>query len=146
MSSQLSTSFSSFDSLDSFVPPSQYQKKVRFGRLDIIDMPIEIGDTLPSEGAPITIGWEPCGRIKINVDRYEEVRDLPRRQHELRLSSEERREMLLRLGYSQSQVRDATVKARGARKKREASIRNFEWDKAAYAIKRSFSKIVPKAA
>jgi hypothetical protein len=120
--SSLPTS-SSKSSLGQILP-----KKLRFDYVVIRDMPIELGEHPASDGAPITIGWEPESTRKVHIDLYELSRDDPKTVHELRLSVTERAKMLLDAGYDIEDIVNASEQAQAILKQRNDSSRNQKWE------------------
>ena len=120
---------------------TKLQKKLRFGELEIIDLPIELGNHPPSCGAPITIGWDPLERRHVHVDVYEVYRDDRRRLDELKLDVSERACILLRAGYSIDEIADATSEAQDILKSREESSLQHKWEFFQLASERAGNKI-----
>ena len=84
---------------------------VSFSKLTIREYGIELGDNpCCSSGPPVSLGWRYEERGEVLVEEYEQVRtnDYPRRAlPEMLMSHEHRRRVLLRTGYSQSDIQDA---------------------------------------
>lgn len=103
----------------------QLDKYVRFGSIEIRDMPIELGDHPPTTGgAPLTIGWKPTTIRHIPVDVYEICRaDEPvRSEKDLQLGVTERAHILLKAGYSIKEIARASEEAHEVLKQREQSL------------------------
>jgi hypothetical protein len=123
-------SFNTLSGHDSFRSTStdcSVQKKLRFGRIEIFNLPIELGDNTPSEGAPITLGWKADNTCYTYVNIHEALKDAPRPEYELRLSEAERASRLVLAGYSLGQIRQATEEAQTSRKEREVSSQQPKW-------------------
>jgi hypothetical protein len=118
---------SSHDSFKSTSTDCSVQKKLRFGRIEIFNLPVELGDNTPSEGAPITLGWKAESTCYTYVNIHEALKDDPRPERELRLSETERASRLVLAGYSLGQIQQATEEAQISRKQREVSSEQPEW-------------------
>ena len=104
------------------------QKHLRFGNVEILDMPMELGEHPPSQGGPsLTIGWEAESRRSTNVDLYEMCK-FGRERCEFHLSPNERASILLRAGYSTQDIVTACNEAELTLKQREATIKNQKWE------------------
>jgi hypothetical protein len=94
------------------------KKRVRFETVEIIELPISIGDN-PSvrEGAPLTTEWVAQQRTTLNLEYFEAYRPARRRStRELILSPSYRTKLLQRQGYTQDEIDEASnlaAKARG---------------------------------
>ena len=145
-----SNSFASLDTLDTATYLDRLaNKKVRFGSLEIKEMPMELGDAPASCGAPVTIGWEACDIRRTSIRVFEQLKEEPRQPHEFRLSSDERAEILKRAGYSRAQIEHAASSARNDLKKRETSLKTYGWNNATFKLKKLLtrpSSIGPRAA
>jgi hypothetical protein len=97
-------------------------KKFRFGRITIWDLPMELGNHPPtSGGAPITVGWKSETPPRTTyVDNYELCKN-PR--GDLKMTAKERAIILLRAGYTIQQIAKACEQAQETLKQREASWR-----------------------
>lgn len=93
---------------------------VRFDKVLIRDYPIEMGDNpAVSSGAPLTIGWKHFAEDEMKVDAYESIRDEDRRGYtELIIPPPVRKEMLTRLGYTNSEIEKQSKNAKALRIKR----------------------------
>ena len=81
------------------------QKSVRFGDCEVRSYAQVLGDhPCCSLGCPLELGWDYTSKDSVPVDDYEAGRD-PRSMNELRLSPEERREVLQE--YSDGELRRA---------------------------------------
>jgi hypothetical protein len=116
-------------SADSFSERSCMKKRLRFGAVEIKDMPIVLGDNTPSDGAPISIGWKAESSTRhTTVDLLELCKSHKRDKAALRLSPDERVAVLMRAGYSFDDIREAWENATERRKQREASLRQQKWE------------------
>lgn len=86
------------------------ETSIRFGSLTIDEFPVSVGDAIPANGPPIGIGNTSATRRTVfdSVDRFEAARPERKRRTELLLSGREREELLLRQGYSQREIDNAT--------------------------------------
>ena len=99
-------------SLNGIAPasPKLAEKQVRFHQVEIIELPLLLGDNPSvSAGAPLTVDWVPQGRFDLTVDRYETLHRRRRySKHDMILSEYDRHELLLRQGYSEQEIRQAS--------------------------------------
>jgi hypothetical protein len=63
-----------------------------FGVIEIIELPIALGDNPTAIGAPIGVGWKPTQRFTVPVDVFERQKPRRRSNQQLRLSKMEREE------------------------------------------------------
>jgi hypothetical protein len=128
-SSPSSFSSSSSSSLSSSSRKSSLnKKKLRFGSIEIRDIPMELGNHPPTAGgAPVTLGWQFESTRVTHIDVYELCKDdEPRPKHEWKLSASDRTAILLRAGYSLSDIHEASERAEETMKEREATLRG-QW-------------------
>jgi len=94
------------------------KKRVSFGKIQIRDMWIILGDSpCTSAGPPISLGWEydPGDEFQLDIDSYEDYRDRSgtrRLKVELRIPPKVRVNMLLQAGYSPKEIESAGVTRR----------------------------------
>eukprot|EP00934_Nitzschia_sp_Nitz4_P005591 Nitzschia sp. Nitz4//scaffold321_size20361//8383//8937//NITZ4_008684-RA/size20361-processed-gene-0.31-mRNA-1//1//CDS//3329547778//5581//frame0 len=87
-------------------PPIQSKRRVSFGRVDICEHAIILGDN-PSvlDGPPVTIAWKCHKRETMSVDEFE-MRNV-NSDDDLCLSPEQRILLLLRAGFSADDINEA---------------------------------------
>jgi hypothetical protein len=102
-------------------------KKLRFGHVVIRDMPMELGEHPASEGAPVTIGWEPESTRHTNVDLFELCKN-SRSKKEFKLSVLDRFGILIRAGYSINEIADACEQSTKILQQRRATQRSQKWE------------------
>jgi hypothetical protein len=117
------------DSISSEPSRVSLSKRLRFGSVEIIALPMELGNHPPSQGAPVTVGWEPIDTRKTTVDLYEIFREGSRRgKNNLKLELFERAVILLRAGYSIDEIGEATEAAHETMKLRAESSQTQKWE------------------
>jgi hypothetical protein len=99
---------------------ARQNKRVTFETVEIIELPISIGDN-PSvrEGAPLTTEWVAQRRTTLNLEYFESYRPRRRSTRELILSQQDREDLLLRQGYTEDEIDEASnlvIKARELKK------------------------------
>jgi hypothetical protein len=137
----VSSSFSS--SFLSSSRKSSLNKKLRFGSIEIRDIPMELGNHPPTEGgAPVTLGWQPESTRVTHIDVYELWKgDEPRPEHEWKLSVSDRTAILLRAGYPLSDIIEASERAEETIKEREATLRGQSFESLHLAKERAGRKL-----
>jgi DNA-binding transcriptional MerR regulator len=122
---------------------SSLNKKLRFGSVEIRDIPMELGNHPPTEGgAPVTLGWQPESTRVTHIDVYELYKgDEPRPRHEWKLSVSDRSAILLRAGYSLSDIKEASDRAEETTKEREATLRGQSFESLHLAKERAGHKL-----
>ena len=68
------------------------KRRVTFGNIEIIELPVEIGDG-PAFGPPISVGWEAMARTEFNLEFFESYRPQRKPKQALRLNGQTRREL-----------------------------------------------------
>lgn len=117
MSMEMSTS--------SITSKTTLTKQVRFGRVEIRDMAMELGQHPPTQGGPpINIGWDVVSVRELPVEVYEICKyDEPTRsENELKIDATERTKILLRAGYSIFEITHASEDASNILKQRQESL------------------------
>jgi hypothetical protein len=99
------------------------RRNVSFGdRLEILEFPIVLGDSVCSSGAPVQIGWKPSKVVTRNLDVHELCREQSnggrRSKKELILSVNKRALMLLNAGFDENDIKTATEDAKVIRQYR----------------------------
>jgi hypothetical protein len=144
MSETFSPSSSSSSSiLSSSRKSSLNNKKLRFGSIEIHDIPMELGNHPPTEGgAPVTLGWQTESTRITHVDVYELFKDdEPRPKHEWKLSVTDRTAILLRAGYTFSDIKEASDRAAETMNEREATLRGQSFESLHLAKERAGRKL-----
>ena len=108
---------------------------VAFGDVTILEFPIILGDNPGcSGGAPITIGWKPCGMPETHdVDMYEYMVKKEKSDGSAskkksdsttvkKISVQRRAQILMAQGYTLSQIANAVMKVNEIQKQRAESI------------------------
>jgi hypothetical protein len=139
----VSSSFSSSSFLSSYSRKSSLNKKLRFGSVEIHDIPMELGNHPPTEGgAPVTLGWQPESIRVTHIDVYELCKgDEPRPIHEWKLSVSDRTAILLRAGYPLIDIKEASERAEETMKEREATLRGQSFESLHLAKERAGRKL-----
>lgn len=85
------------------------KRTVSFGKLETREFSIALSDHPScSYGPPISLGWDFCDRESVELDKYEEDRSPRRAMHQMILSYNVRRYLLLkRAGYSHDELEKA---------------------------------------
>jgi hypothetical protein len=113
------------DTTDKMHPSSSsIEKQVHFGPLVIEEFRVIIGDSIPREGAPLTLNTKAMPSFVIGLDRFECIRPERRRKYELWLDAEERTSILLTEGYSLEDIAYATLLALKVRSQRADSSKD----------------------
>eukprot|EP00980_Cylindrotheca_fusiformis_P010013 scaffold2214_cov139-Cylindrotheca_fusiformis.AAC.10 len=99
------------------------KKHVAFGNVEIIELPYTVGNGPASEGAPVSIGWEPIERNMFKVEFFEAFRPPRRTKPALRMSATRRKYLLLRNGHSLDEIEEGEQEAIKLRKERSLAIR-----------------------
>ena len=107
-------------------------KKLRFGALEIYDIPMELGIHPPNAGgAPVTLGWEPQSMRQTTIDLYELTRY---RSGDFKLSVEDRTGILERAGYTKHQIAQGAELARILVKQRESTLRKAGGNSSGFSL------------
>jgi hypothetical protein len=98
-----------------------------FSTLEIREYNVTIGDNPGGrQGPPLSLDWNYCEdrTLKIDIDRYEQMRAPRRKKHEMYMPGNIRMWTLMKyLGYSLREIEDASKAADLIRKKRAKSIK-----------------------
>mmetsp|Transcript_16772 Transcript_16772/g.31781 ORF Transcript_16772/g.31781 Transcript_16772/m.31781 type:complete len:521 (+) Transcript_16772:89-1651(+) len=98
-----------------------------FSTLEIREYNVTIGDNPGGkQGPPLSLDWDYCQdrTIRIDIDRYEQMRAPRRKKHEMYMPGSIRMWTLMKyLGFSLREIEDASKAADVIRKKREKSIK-----------------------
>jgi hypothetical protein len=98
--------------------------------LEVIEFPYIVGDNPGcSAGVPLSMDWTPQLRHFVSLDEYESVRQ-PIRRHSttLAISAQERRDRLLKCGYTSMEINQASRKRHIARQQRKQTQELMELD------------------
>ena len=121
--------------------------RVGFSTVDVreFNYTINLG-SVPKEGPPVGLGRKPVRTtLNVDIDTYETRRCSVRRGNDnLRLSLEDRVQLLSEIGHSADLIERASWEAEKIQSNRQKSIKNMDWDGWALAsekIARKFSKI-----
>lgn len=107
--------FVSFDDLETL--------KVSFSKVEIREYPIIIGDNPSvSNGAPLTIAWEPQDQVSAALDEYENNRPPRRAYTEMSMPKIVREDMIRSAGISRGEIRRVTRDVNIARRQRRKTI------------------------
>jgi hypothetical protein len=100
------------------------QRGVRFSNITIQEYSIEPGvNPGGTKGCPFTIGWEPMKSTSVEVDTFEESRYNKRRDWKhLKLTAEQREQILKGMGYSMKSIVAGTRAAYAGRRERVNTI------------------------
>jgi hypothetical protein len=112
------------DTTDKIHPSSSVEKQIHFGPIVIVEFPVIIGDSIPREGAPLTLDAKAIRSFVIGLDRFECIRPERRRKYELWLDAEERISILLTEGCSLEDIANATLLPLKVRSQRADSSKN----------------------
>lgn len=109
------------------------RSSLSFGTVQVYEFPIVVGDNPEvSKGCPVTIDWEPKTTTKLEVNKYEYLRarrrPVPRKKDDLKLSEEERAQILLEAGFSSDDIANGTSKADAIKKRRAETNKQKRWD------------------
>jgi hypothetical protein len=104
------------------------QKSVSFDKVDIRFYERTVGNNCCSSGAPITIGWRYKEALNLSLDKLEAIREQKRVQNkeELRLSRQERRDLLLEWDIPLPEIAQAMHNADKIQRQRRATIQQME--------------------
>lgn len=103
--------------------PKTHKKKVLFSTVSIREFAIDIGDNpTPRSGPSITIQWRHHSSHTISVDEYEQSIPGKRKGRQMLIPAPVRLEMLVRAGYSHSQIIRETKPVNIARTQRQRTI------------------------
>jgi hypothetical protein len=92
------------------------RKTVSFASIEIRNYSIVFGDhPYCNDGLPLSLGWDFDGINLLSLDTYEATRAPRRSRRELRMSCEERRQLLSEDGVSEGEIRRAQRKMHRAR-------------------------------
>jgi hypothetical protein len=95
-----------------------------WGSIQIRSYPIIAGShPCTSEGASLTVDWEPFDEQTTNIDRYESRRNPRRRSHELVLNSWERYQILRRSGATNEELTLAVRQTQQIKSERDESLK-----------------------
>lgn len=105
------------DSFDEPPTTPEMKKSVSFASLEVRLYNIVIGDhPYCVHGCPVALGWDYADTECLSVDQYEATREPRRTRQDLRLSSEERREILAQDGqFSEMELKRAERRIHRAR-------------------------------
>lgn len=119
-------------SLSSLEPPLVDDRQVQFSdQIMIQEYCIVLGDNPGcTSGPPIQLGWEIESSTVRNFQFYEFFRS-PDRTHgrQLRISSQERLDMLISAGFTEDECHEATQQVKQDRKLRVESLKHEGWDR-----------------
>jgi len=105
------------------------QQKVSFGLIEIYEHGYELGDNPSvSDGAPVTIGWEPQNQEVFDVSYFEACYPSEKRHKASKLGVARRAEILLKSGYTIHEIAECTLSVLHDKHKRCSSLRNRKWD------------------
>jgi hypothetical protein len=106
-------------------------KQVLFSEVIITEYPMRLGDNPScSNGAPVTIGWEPQGTQTRNLEMYEYTRRPRRTRKQLHMSVHRRGHLLINAGHSLEEIGNATMQVQLDRKHRADSLSSHgNWDR-----------------
>lgn len=92
----------------------------QFSFIEIRLYPYMLGDNPGgvTSGVPITIGWSHFHSEVVSIDDFEKVHHSTDREPAQKLDFIEREELLKRIGYSRSELKEAEMKTRKAKKER----------------------------
>uniref|UniRef100_A0A7R9ZSV8 Uncharacterized protein n=1 Tax=Craspedostauros australis TaxID=1486917 RepID=A0A7R9ZSV8_9STRA len=119
---------------DATTPPKR--KSVRFDAIELIEMPITLGDNPSvSKGCPITVEWQHQRRQSCNLEVFEEVRSTMRRgvasPTARKLSSKKRLQLLLNSGVDQQEIAMAAKSASEIKQQRRESFQIYQMQQTA---------------
>jgi hypothetical protein len=92
---------------------SNRKKRLRFDKVEIIELPIILGDN-PSvqDGPPLSCCWKPQFRLTCDLDCFEKFRPRRRSGHELVLCKKIREAVLRKHGFSRKDIFQAAIDAK----------------------------------
>ena len=100
------------------------KKRLRFHQIEIIELPISIGDNpCVTDGPPVACSWDTQLRVTINLDFFEQHRPKRRAIPQLILSRRTRERLLQKQGFSEGDISQATLEARRAKFDRMMSLK-----------------------
>jgi hypothetical protein len=120
-------------------------RNVSFGTVDVQEFRYSMGtDVVTSIGPPVTLCRKPVRSLIVDLESYEQERAPVRRDvRDLRLSEDDRINILQKHGYSVEEIELASWESETVRNRRFKSIKNKEWDGWA-AASESFSRKLGK--
>lgn len=123
-----------------------------FGTVQVYEFPIVVGDNPEvSKGCPVTIDWEPKTTSEVEVNKYEyhkarrRSNNNAREKDELKLTEDERLQLLLDAGFSSAEIAKGTTQADTIKKLRAETNKQKRWDNFHEAVEltgRKMKKIV----
>jgi hypothetical protein len=105
------------------------KKSVRFGDITIRDHPMIIGDSVPSCGAPLTIGWEAQSEVVLKVEEYEEYRPERRRGRAMIMPPTVRASLAMNSGCTMGEISRAASECERIRRERASSQPSEKWSR-----------------
>ena len=104
---------SSVGSLTTTGSDTSSTSRVSFGKLEIREYPMVMGDNpSTSEGPSLEIGWEYVACDVLYVEEYEGLRPHRRGMGQLRMPGTFRTELLISNGYSKNEIRQQVARRR----------------------------------
>ena len=109
--------------------PSKKKRRIHFDRIEIIELPIILGDhPCVQDGPPLSVGWDPQLRFSVSLDRFEQARQQHRRRFPVRISEPIRRALLTKHGFRQCDMDQATIEAKKIKFERFFSLTSLMLD------------------
>jgi hypothetical protein len=97
-------------------------KQVSFGSIEIIELPMSLGDNPSvSKGAPVTVEWVAQKRTTFSIDFFEKYRPNRRPPRDLVLSTEAREGILLDHGFCLEEILSASWEVEVAKMRQRES-------------------------
>jgi len=120
-------------------------KQVDFKEIEILEFHYVIGDNPAcTAGCPIALGTELVGKMKCDVDYFENNRGKRKNRKKLILPVPTRAQILMERGYSINEIADGTMEADRARQERHITNSTQKWDKVNEMSER-FGRVLRKA-
>jgi hypothetical protein len=118
-------------------------QKLCFADLFIREYPLILGDNPYCVGAPLQLSWKPSLETVVDIDFYEFTRDARRGRKKMHLAGVDREVYLLSIGYSISEIIEASEMGKKVRKERYNSFQNKKWDRFHVVMESAKEKLTP---
>jgi hypothetical protein len=118
-------------------PISSQRGRVSFSKIQIREYERSVGDNVPTDGVPMSLGWNYHQANEMDVSDHDQTRRY-RSQDELKLPNHTRMKILSHFGYSVDEQMQALEEANSIRSSREASAAQTpQMDRAEYALEKA---------
>jgi hypothetical protein len=103
--------------------PATKKRKISFDRIEIIELPIILGDhPCVQDGPPVSVCWNPQLRVSVCLERFENARKHHRRRFPRRMNKCTRQYLLAKHGFCQQDMDRATIEAKKTKLERFFSV------------------------